>query len=74
LIKSKIATPLEIGSVYLILTISFFAYYELAKIINPCILFVLFWIIIISIVVVTDKRILNFIKEKIGRIASPEGQ
>jgi O-antigen/teichoic acid export membrane protein len=74
LVKSKVATTVDIGYGYIILIGGFAAYYGLAKILNPYILFVLFWLIVLSMVVVTDKRILNFIKTKTGRLESSQGQ
>lgn len=74
LVQNKVSTPLEISYGYIALILCFAAYVLLAKVLNNYVLFVMFWAALLSVVVATDKRILNFIKEKTGRSISPQGQ
>ena len=73
LVKNKVATPLEITYGYIALIVGFAAYILLGKVVNLYLLFILFWAVVLPAVVITDKRILNFIKAKTGRVTSPEG-
>jgi O-antigen/teichoic acid export membrane protein len=74
LVKNKVATSVEISYGYIALVSCFAAYVLSAKYINPYLLFIAFWAILLYVVVATDKRILNFIKSKTGRLASPHGE
>jgi len=73
LVKNKVATPLEITYGYIALIVGFAAYILLGKVVNLYLLFILFWAVVLPAVVITDKRILNFIKAKTGHVTSPEG-
>ena len=68
LVKNKIATVAEICYGYLALIVCFAAYVWLAGYVNSYLLFVGFWAVVLGLVIGTDKRILNFIKSKTGRM------
>jgi O-antigen/teichoic acid export membrane protein len=74
LVKKQVSTPAQISYGYLVLILCFFAYVFLATVVNAYLLFIVFWIVVLWVVIATDKRILNFIKEKTGRSASLEEQ
>ncbi len=67
LVKNKVATVLEIVYGYIAAIAGFAGYVFLAKYLNNYLLFVLFWIVVLGLVVGTDKRIFEFIKDKTGR-------
>lgn len=66
LVRKKIAKPLDIIYAYLILLACLISYIFLATAFNNYLLFISFWILLFSIIVVTDKRISGFLKQKLA--------
>ncbi|MBW4890068.1 oligosaccharide flippase family protein [Mucilaginibacter sp. HMF5004] len=74
LVKNKVATVLEIAYGYIAVIACFSAYVFLSGHLNNYMLFILFWVVLLAAIIGTDKRILNFIKEKTGRSVSLKGE